>query len=56
MIGRVFDMNKNAVKDHVNNYKRFGDDPGRCGRPPILPPEAHEALVQHILAEQPINR
>jgi hypothetical protein len=45
-----------VVKDHVNKYKRFGADPGRCGRPPILPPEAHEALVQHILAEQAVGR
>jgi hypothetical protein len=56
MIGKFFGMSKNGVKDHLNNYKRFGEDAGRCGRPPILPVGAHEALIQHIIEAQATGR
>jgi hypothetical protein len=55
VIGRLFQVSKNTIRDHVKNYKKYGDEEGKSGRRPILPPEAHEQLIQYILESQAVG-
>jgi hypothetical protein len=32
MIGQLFGINKNAVRDHLANYAKYGDEEGTSGR------------------------